>query len=365
MRKFNAGNERAKRDYFTFLKQAKRYEGRSVDTIAKSINRFEAFTDFRDFKAFRAEHAIAFKESLAEQNNAATGEPLSKATVHATLSHLKQFFQWVCQQPGFKSHVRHLHAEYFNLSRKEARVAKTRRAPRFPTKEQVVHVLELMPSDTTIEKRDRALISFILSTGARDGAVISMKLKHVDLEAGCVHQDAREVATKFSKTFTTFFFPVGDYPRQIIADWVKHLREVELWGDDDPLFPSTKVEPGEDRNFRPARITREHWKSAGPVRRVFRTAFEHAGLPTYGPHSLRHTLTRWGQEVCRTAEEFKSWSQNLGHENVLTTFFSYGEVPGYRQGEVIRRLSEPATAFRADAEEVADVIIRRLNLKGN
>jgi integrase/recombinase XerD len=36
-----------------------------------------------------------------------------------------------------------------------------------------------------------------------------MKLKHVVLTEGCVHQDAREVKTKFSKTFTTYFFPVG------------------------------------------------------------------------------------------------------------------------------------------------------------
>ena len=43
-----------------------------------------------------------------------------------------------------------------------------------------------------------------------------MKLKHVDLAAGAVYQDAREVKTKFSKSFTTFFFPVGDDIRQIV-----------------------------------------------------------------------------------------------------------------------------------------------------
>ncbi len=38
-----------------------------------------------------------------------------------------------------------------------------------------------------------------------------MKLKHVDLKEGCVQQDAREVATKFSKTFTARQTPaLGD-----------------------------------------------------------------------------------------------------------------------------------------------------------
>ena len=52
-----------------------------------------------------------------------------------------------------------------------------------------------------------------------------MKIKHVDLITSSVNQDAREVNTKFSKTFNTFFFPVGDEIREIVADWVLYLRE--------------------------------------------------------------------------------------------------------------------------------------------
>lgn len=58
-------------------------------------------------------------------------------------------------------------------------------------------------------------------TGARDSAIASMKLKHVDLKEGCVYQDAREVKTKFSKTFVTYFFPVGDGICEIVAEWVR------------------------------------------------------------------------------------------------------------------------------------------------
>ncbi len=57
-----------------------------------------------------------------------------------------------------------------------------------------------------------------------------MKLKHINLVAGCVEQDAREVQTKFSKTFTTYFFPVGEEIRRIVAEWVEFLRGEMLWG---------------------------------------------------------------------------------------------------------------------------------------
>jgi hypothetical protein len=46
-----------------------------------------------------------------------------------------------------------------------------------------------------------------------------------------------------------------------------------------------------------------------------------------------------GEERCRTIEDFKSWSQNLGHEKVFTTLTSYGKVPEHRQGQVIKRLA--------------------------
>jgi hypothetical protein len=45
-----------------------------------------------------------------------------------------------------------------------------------------------------------------------------------------------------------------------------------------------------------------------------------------------------GERVCSSPEEFKAWSQNLGHEHVLTTFTSYGAVSGNRQREILERL---------------------------
>lgn len=38
----------------------------------------------------------------------------------------------------------------------------------------------------------------------------------------------------------------------------------------------------------------------------------------------------------KTPEEFKAFSQNLGHANVATTLLSYGKIPLSRQMELIR-----------------------------
>jgi integrase len=98
---------------------------------------------------------------------------------------------------------------------------------------------------------------------------------------------------------------------------------------------------GASRHFEVSGLERKHWSSAGPIRTIFKDAFVVAGLPYFNPHSFRKTLAQLGEKLCRTPEQFKAWSQNLGHEKVLTTFSSYGEVAAGRQRDIIRELAQP------------------------
>jgi integrase len=294
---------------------------------------------------------VAFKRKLDGQLNARTGERLSRATVHSTLSALRAFFIWLADQPGYRRKISYSDADYFNLSDKDVRVAKAVREKPAPTLDQIHFVLSRMPGETDIQRRDRALIATAILTGARDAALASLKLRHIDLARRLLVQDAREVNTKFSKTISTWFFPVGGEARAIVEDWVGRLRTHLNWGEADPLFPATLMVVGEDGGFERGGLKRAHWSTAEPMRRIFRQAFEAAGLPYFAPHSFRHTLARHGERVCRTAEEFKAWSQNLGHENVLTTFTSYGAVSSHRQAELILGLCEqPRPEPRQDLE---------------
>lgn len=209
MMNHNPSNERIKRQYFAYLAEAQGYNEQSIDSVAKAIDRFEAYTRHKGFKTFHIEQARAFKRDLSEQRGR-SGEPLSKATLYATLTALKRFFVWLAGQPGYKSRITYADAEYFNLSAKDTRIAKATRPARVPTLEQIRHVIHSMPATTDIGRRDRALIAFTILTGARDGAIASFKIRHIDVTEGKIDQDAREVRTKFSKSFVTTFFPVGD-----------------------------------------------------------------------------------------------------------------------------------------------------------
>jgi integrase/recombinase XerD len=339
MTRNNAENERVKRRYLHFLKDAKGRDEASLDAVAKAIERFEEYNGRRDFKKFHVEQARAFKTHLMAVQNARTGAPLSASTVHSTLGQLKAFFGWLAQQSGYRSRIKFADAEYFNPPGNLSRIATARRHKVPPTLNQVRAMLTAMPSGSEIERRDQALIAFAILSGARDRAVISFKLKHIDLEASLIQQDARQVRTKQAKTFQTWFFPVGKDIREIFSRWVGFLREEKGFGPEDPLFPKSKVEPGPNMEFRAVGLDRAHWANAGPVRRIFREACQQAGLRYSNPHLFRDTLVQLAYALRLDAEKFKAWSQNIGHESVLTTFSAYGEIQPARQAEIMRNLA--------------------------
>ena len=66
MTKPNAENERQKRAYFVWLREAHGRDGATIDRVAASLARFEASTRSRDFRRFHREQALAFKAKLLE-----------------------------------------------------------------------------------------------------------------------------------------------------------------------------------------------------------------------------------------------------------------------------------------------------------
>jgi len=339
MRKRHPKNERIKRRYLTYLEEADRQSNRTTDQVAASLFQFERSTGFKDFAAFHIEQARKFKRDMEGFKSPRSGKPLAKATMKSRLAHVKAFFQWLAREPGYKSKIRYSDCDYFNLSANDTRIANGTREQPVPSAEQIRHVLNSMKTETDIKKRNRALIAFTFLTGARDDAIASLSLKHIELENRKIFQDARVVRTKNRKTITSWFFPVGEDVEEIVRDWVRFLLHEKLFGPDDPIFPSTRIGQRDDHRFVVVGLSRNHWSTTGPIRKIFKEAFESAGLPYFNPHSFRSTLAQIGERVCKTPEEFKAWSQNIGHEKVTTTFTNYGQVSSHRQAEILHSLT--------------------------
>ena len=343
----NPKNERTKKQYTEYLKHADGKSDLTIRQIEKAILRYETFTKFGDFAKFDQKRAMEFKAHLSKAD-------LAKATILSTVTALKRFFGWLAGQPGYRSKIKLNDVEFLSLSDKEVRAAKAPAERAYPTLEQIVSVIAQMPQKTPIEKRNRALLAFIAVTGIRDGAVISLKLRHFDVARRLVIQDPRDVATKGSKLINTFFFPVDEQLEAIVLEWMDYLRDELLFGSNDPLFPKTARSHDEFDCFVAESLSRDPWANAGPVRDIFKAAFAAAQLPHYTPHSFRNMIVQQAYKQCKTPELLKVWSQNLGHEGVTTTLTSYGKIDLHRQGELLarcRELDQEAPITRGEFEQ--------------
>lgn len=339
MPKRSSENTRIKRRYLVWLKEAKGLSDVSVERTAASIDRWEDATRGADFRSFHAEKARAFKRALTAEKNPATGRPLSAGTVDGTLRDLKAFFSWLADQPGYRSRLKHSDAAYLSPSRKTAKAAHGGLYRPFPSPEQVDHALRQMPTASIVDRRDRAMMALLYLTGARDGALITLRLANIDLAAQCVNFVGPDVDTKNGKVFTSWFFPVGDWVKTILVDWVGELRRDLLFGPGDPAFPRQKTGLGPNGGFEAQGLERQPYSNAARVVAVCKETFRRAGLPPFTPHLLRKTLVSLSNTHCATPEQFKAWSQNLGHEDVMTTLRSYGAVSPGRQRELLTTMA--------------------------
>lgn len=252
-------------------REARRAQIVTVDMMLASVGEFEAFTGCKDFKAFTLDQAVGFKRQLEACKNRTNGKHLAKATIDGRLRAVKDFFNWLAEQQGYRSRINRADLEYFNLS--------------------------------------------------------------------CLHQDAREMKTKAAKTFTTWFYPVDPVYLSALTAWVAELRTVSLFGPSDPLFPKPII-GRVDGEFKVTGLSRQIYSNAAKVREVVVASFPAVGMPRFHPHSFRSTLVALGNITCRTPEEFKAWSMNLGHDSVVTTMQSYCRVPPSRQRELLKSMSK-------------------------
>lgn len=353
-RKYPA-NEKIKLNYFEFLRQADGKSEPTIRQVERSLTRFEKSTRRAPFKSFDQKQAIAFKEVLSKQE-------LSASTTLSTVQDVKRFFSWLAMQQGFKRAIRPTDIEYLKLSDKMARTAMQPAEKSYPSLQMIEKVVASMPYETPIEKRNRALIAFTAITGIRDGALVTLKIKHFDEERCLVLQNPNEVSTKFGKRIDTFLFPLNDEFEAIVFDWVRYLKNHELFASSDPLFPKTALGQGADQCFDHSRLSREHWANATPIRTIFKNAFLAAELPAFTPHKFRDMIVSEAYRRKLSIDELKAWSQNLGHEGMLTTLTSYGKIPTEVQGRLVRN-SIKSPQVRQDS--IDQIISQLQRIKGD
>lgn len=161
---------------------------------------------------------------------------------------------------------------------------------------EVTSILESIAVDTPAGLRDRAILEFLYSTGARISEVVA-------LDVDDLHFSDDSVVRLFGKGSKERVVPVGAYAQRAVSDYLVRARP--------GLAAKGKGTPALFLNQRGGRLSRQS------VWMILSKAAQRAGISTeVSPHTLRHSfathLLEGGADV-RVVQEL------LGHASVTTT----------------------------------------------
>ena len=198
------------------------------------------------------------------------------------------------------------------------------RLPRPMAPEELAHLLAALPSDTTIEKRDRALVEFLISTGCRISEALGLDRSDVP------RQGFRVIVTgKGSKQRAVY---LTDDARAALDEYLLARDDTDL-----ALFVNydRSVQSGDSRRLTPA-----------GARHVVRRLRRDLGAWSFrSPHVARHTAATSLLEV--TGGDVRLVQEVLGHAN-LSTLQGYTKIVDSRKQEAYRRYQDYLAGKRRD-----------------
>ncbi|WP_235835700.1 MULTISPECIES: site-specific tyrosine recombinase XerD [Arthrobacter] len=175
-----------------------------------------------------------------------------------------------------------------------------KRLPKAISVDEVTRILEAAGADTATGLRDRALLEFLYSTGARISEAVGLDVDDVALESDA---EGPVIVRLFGKGSKERLVPLGSYGARAVGSYVVRGRPA--------LAAKGKGTPALFLNARGGRISRQSaWT-------ILKAAAEKANIAKeVSPHTLRHSfathLLEGGADV-RVVQEL------LGHASVTTT----------------------------------------------
>ncbi len=308
-------NEVIKREYFNHCRSAQGFANSTINKYAQCIYKWQQCFENEDFANFTKDKCDDFKKYLkekAEENNT------SLSNQYDILRHLKKFFVWLSEQKGYEK-IRKTDLDYLRLSKKETNIALEKQEKDIPTLDEIKSVVNNIRVKTEVDMRDKALIAFLILTGMRISAVISLPMQAFDKQKLIIEQSPKMgVKTKNSKKILSTFLPIDwESGEEIFLNWYYYLENKKGFSAKKPIFPANQT-------FSLAEVSDEFWSSSNPSRKIIRERCENANVSYYNPHSFRHSAVAFMSEKGLSEADKRSISLVLGHKDIGTTFGSYG-----------------------------------------
>ena len=156
--------------FLNYLNIEKNYSSHTINNYAADLREFGDFLESRGGKDIKRIDYFLLRKFLSVLSE----KKLNKRTLSRKISTMKSFFKFMLRESLIKSNP----ASSLIYPRLDKPL------PNFLTEKEIGNMLKLPKGDELLVLRDKAILEFLYSTGARVSEMVSLKKESVDFISG-------------------------------------------------------------------------------------------------------------------------------------------------------------------------------------
>lgn len=322
------------------------YDEKTVKQYKDDIWDYWEKTGFENLKDFNADKAKLYRRSIQG----------SMQTKHQKMNRVAEFFRWIFGKKVTKPDISEA-LKVLQLTNAEKGLLSKHKIRKYPTLDEFNEIIDF-PVNNDIDRRDKALLCFLLLSAGRVDAVRTLPLGALNPKTLDLVQDPTEgVHTKRNKYIIGTLFRFDEVYTDIIRDWLQFLTEIKHFKATDPLFP--KLVPSEENSALYV-LSNEFYSSKSKINEIVASRCIDKDIPAYSAHEFRHLAVDTAFRLARNGREIKAISQNVGHAYLTITLRQYANMQPQEYMEIIKgltfRVDEQARVCDLTNEDLIEII---------
>ena len=282
-------------EFSDYLRIEKRNSPHTVSAYRRDLSRFSAELAGQKVDSVTTANIRDFLISLREQG-------LSPASVARSLSSIKSFFKYLCQDKQFQDNP----AEILETPKR------WRKLPDVLSSEDVDNLLKCPDLESVLGLRDKAMLEILYASGLRVSELINLQVSQLDMQVGYLRT--------LGKGSKERIVPIGAMAKRGVENYILNSR---------PALISSRKDGGKPEELFVTRrgrgMTRQgFWK-------LLKGYVAQANIrASVSPHTLRHAFAT---HLLERGADLRSVQQMLGHSDISTTQI-YTHILGKRMLEI-------------------------------
>ena len=282
-------------EFSDYLRIEKRNSPHTVSAYRRDLSRFSAELAGQKVDSVTTANIRDFLISLREQG-------LSPASVARSLSSIKSFFKYLCQDKQFQDNP----AEILETPKR------WRKLPDVLSSEDVDNLLKCPDLESVLGLRDKAMLEILYASGLRVSELINLQVSQLDMQVGYLRT--------LGKGSKERIVPIGAMAKRAVENYILNSR---------PALVSSRKDGGKSEQLFVTRrgrgMTRQgFWK-------LLKGYVTQANIrANVSPHTLRHAFAT---HLLERGADLRSVQQMLGHSDISTTQI-YTHILGKRMLEI-------------------------------